>query len=101
MNEYFGKLQNPKIEVFRAEGDFGENLSAHRRKFKGHKSKYCSVKWKARKAIIPEMKDGVRNKLLLLVNTISGCPGAENALVNLKESGNFTIRKTISTNWEE
>ena len=44
LHEYFGKLQNSKIEALQAQGDFGGNLSA--RGVLRAKSNDCDVKWK-------------------------------------------------------
>ena len=44
-NEYFGKLQNSKIEVLQAQGDFGGDLSV--RKVLRVNINDCKVKWNA------------------------------------------------------
>ena len=43
LNDYFGKLQNSKIEVLEAQGDFGGDLSA--RNFLRAKTNDCKGKW--------------------------------------------------------
>ena len=46
LGEYFGKLQNSKIEVLQAQGDFGRNFPV--RNVSREKSNDCKVKWKPR-----------------------------------------------------
>ena len=88
LNGYFGKLQNSKIEVLQAQWDFGGNLSAP--KVLRGKQRLRS-KMESRKSIISEMKGAIQNRLLRVVNTISGCSGDADGMWELKEIGNFAI----------
>ena len=49
LNEYCGELQNSKIEVLHAKGDFGRNLSV--RKVVRAKRNDCEIKWGSETAI--------------------------------------------------
>ena len=65
--------------------DFGAN-SAVRNVMKS-KNQRLMIKMEKSKAIIPDMKDTIRNSLLRVANTISGCPGKKNGFENMKEIG--------------
>ena len=89
LNEYFGKLRNSKIEVLQLQGDFGCNLSV-REVLRAGKQRLNSKIGSADTAI-SETKDMIRNTLLRVVNTTSGCYGDANDLVGLRRLWNFTI----------
>ena len=71
------------------QGDFGGNSAV--RKVAKSKNRRLLIKMGEFKAITPDMDDAIRNSLLRVVDTISGCVGNENDFGNLKEIG-----KTVS-----
>ena len=78
---YFGKLRKAEIEVMQMKGDFGENLAV--RRVAKSKNQRLVRKMGKSKAIISDMDDTIRNSLLRLVGTISGCPGDENGFLKI------------------
>ena len=90
-NGYFGQSQNSKIAVLKAQSDFGGNSPA-REVLRKQNNDY-KVKWEVPKSIIPETEGSSRHTLLRVVDTISGCPGAENGICKLRKM------KTLQFGW--
>ena len=91
LDEYFGELRKAEIEALQTQGDFGGEIWRLGRLWRP-KSKIGGKMGKF-KAVIPGMKDTVRNSLLQVAKTISGCVGCKNDFGNLKEIGKLFHRE--------